>query len=115
MQGAGGPQARRRSRRHGRSPCVSTQSKRPAARCPRAAESPRPGRGLHRRGRGCEKMGSEQDGEDLGEGQPTKERQHIGGNGIDGGIAAHRLFLVIGAGQQVGIGGSLNAGDRQLQ
>ena len=27
----GGPQARRRSRRHGRSPCVSTQSKRPAA------------------------------------------------------------------------------------
>ena len=38
MGGAGGgrcaggrPQARRRSRRHGRSPCVSTQSKRPAA------------------------------------------------------------------------------------
>ena len=30
---AGGPQARRRSRRHGRSPCVSTQSKRPAAAC----------------------------------------------------------------------------------
>ena len=28
---AGRPQARRRSRRHGRSPCVSTQSKRPAA------------------------------------------------------------------------------------
>ena len=27
----GRPQARRRSRRHGRSPCVSTQSKRPAA------------------------------------------------------------------------------------
>ncbi len=31
VQGAGRPQARRRSRRHGRSPCVSTQSKRPAA------------------------------------------------------------------------------------
>ena len=31
--GGCGPQARRRSRRHGRSPCVSTQSKRPAARC----------------------------------------------------------------------------------
>ena len=31
LGGLGGPQARRRSRRHGRSPCVSTQSKRPAA------------------------------------------------------------------------------------
>ncbi len=32
------PQARRRSRRHGRSPCVSTQSKRPAAVCLRFAK-----------------------------------------------------------------------------
>ena len=31
LGGLGGPQARRRSRRHGRSPCVSTQSNRPAA------------------------------------------------------------------------------------
>ena len=31
-------QARRRSRRHGRSPCVSTQSKRPAAEMLRFAE-----------------------------------------------------------------------------
>ena len=31
VQGAGRPQAWRRSRRRGRSPCVSTQSKRPAA------------------------------------------------------------------------------------
>ena len=34
----GRPQARRRSRRHGRSPCVSTQSKRPAAEMLRFAE-----------------------------------------------------------------------------
>ena len=81
----------------------------------RAAESPRPGRGLHRRGRGCEKTGSEQDGEDLGEGQPAEEGKQIGREGVKGGMAAHGRVLAVGAGQQVGIGGSLNAGDGQLQ
>ena len=60
-------------------------------------------------------MGSEQDGEDLGEGQPAEEGKQIGREGVKGGMAAHGRVLAVGAGQQVGIGGSLNAGDRQLQ
>lgn len=57
----------------------------------------------------------EQDGEDLGEGQPAEEGKQIGREGVKGGMAAHGRVLAVGAGQQVGIGGSLNAGDGQLQ
>ena len=57
----------------------------------------------------------EQEWEHFRKCQPTKERQHIGGNGIHGSMAAHRFLPVVGAGKKIGIGGSLNAGDSQLQ
>ena len=71
--GRGGPRAGGRRRRPGRRPCVPPPTNRPAARCPRAAESPRPGRGLHRRGRGCEKNGVR-----TGWGRPRRGPAHQG-------------------------------------
>ena len=43
----------------------------------------------------------EQDGEDLGEGQPAEEGKQIGREGVKGGMAAHGRVLAVGAGQQV--------------
>lgn len=57
----------------------------------------------------------EQDWEELRERQPRHEGEQIGREGVKGGMAAHGRVLAVGAGQQVGIGGSLNAGDSQLQ
>ena len=83
VQGAGGPQARRRSRRHGRSPCVSTQSKRPAAGGGRVLAF---GRG-QRRGRVWEGAGAG-DGAKKGGAQGAGRRP--GGEAADTGEA--RVF-----------------------
>ena len=76
----GRPQARRRSRRHGRSPCVSTQSKRPAAGG---------GGGFWLLGKG-QRRGRAREGAGAGAGAKGRAGRRPGGGAADAGEA--RVF-----------------------
>ena len=110
---AGGrPQARRRSRRHGRSPCVSTQSKRPAAgggRVLALGRGQRRGRVWEGAGRGgmCRGAGRRPRGGGAGPGEGRgvgSRRKGLGAGGGHSLAALHRVPGWGGAAKGRGVG-----------